>query len=79
MLQRRFKVRRRITVEGQSCIRAGSAAATFRFPFEFRAEMYNAFNNTNFSVGLGSKGTTFGQVTSADSARSVTLVGRLNF
>ena len=47
--------------------------------FEFRAEMYNAFNNTNWSVGLGSKATTFGQVTAADAARSVTLVGRFNF
>ena len=42
-------------------------------------DMFNAFNNTNFSVGLGNLATTFGQVTSADGARSLQLTGRINW
>lgn len=55
--------------------------------FEIRAEMYNAFNNTNFSPpgGFGPGNTPrsdlrFGQVTSVDGgARTIQLVGRINF
>ena len=47
--------------------------------FEIRAEMFNAFNNTNFTVGLTNFATTFGQVTAADGARVVQLTGRINF
>jgi hypothetical protein len=50
--------------------------------FEFRAEMFNAFNNTNFSMPefLGTfTAATYGQVTSADAARTIQLIGRINF
>jgi hypothetical protein len=50
--------------------------------FEFRAEMFNAFNNTNFTLpaSLGTySAQSFGQVTAADAARSVQLIGRINF
>ena len=52
---------------------------TEKIDFEVRAEMFNAFNNTNFTVGLTNFATTFGQVTAADGARTVQLTGRINF
>jgi len=52
---------------------------TEKIDFEIRAEMFNAFNNTNFTVGLTNFATTFGQVTAADGARAVQLTGRINF
>lgn len=50
--------------------------------FEFRAEMYNVFNNTNFNLpgGLGTRSAaTYGEITAAEGARAIQLIGRINF
>jgi hypothetical protein len=47
--------------------------------FEIKADMFNALNNTNFTVPLSNLATTFGQVTAADGARSMQLTGRINW
>jgi len=52
---------------------------TERVNFEIKADMFNAFNNTNFTVPLNNLATTFGQVTAADGARSMQLTGRINW
>jgi hypothetical protein len=55
--------------------------------FEIRAEMFNAFNLQNFNAAFPNNpatsanlsSPTLGQVTSADAARVVQIVGRINF
>jgi hypothetical protein len=52
---------------------------TERIKFQFRADMFNGFNHTNFSgLVVDLDNARFGQVTSAG-ARSIQLNGRLTF
>jgi hypothetical protein len=50
--------------------------------FEFRADIYNLFNNLNFnptSISNNIANTNFGQATSALGARTVTMSARFSF